>query len=77
MRIVKTFVSMNVLPLMQLISADSDYAAQVKPLIEQGPSLLLKALGSAVRLRQRISDAARRRRAARQLEVRDRYCRGR
>ena len=32
---------MNVLPLMQLISADSDYAAQVKPLIEQGHSLLL------------------------------------
>jgi hypothetical protein len=37
----------------------------------------VRALSAAVRLRQRISDAARRRRAARQLEVRDRYCRGR
>ena len=38
---------------------------------------IVKALSAAVRLRQRISDAARGRRAARQLEVRDRYCRGR
>jgi hypothetical protein len=37
----------------------------------------VKALSAAVRLRQRISDAARPRHAARQLEVRDRYCRGR
>ena len=42
-----------------------------------GIVLCVKALTAAVRLQQRISDAARRRRAARQLEVRDRYCRGR
>lgn len=32
---------MNVLPLMEFISADSDYAAQVKALIEQRHSLPL------------------------------------
>jgi hypothetical protein len=32
---------MNVLPLMEFVSADSNYTAQVKALIEQGHCLLL------------------------------------